>query len=93
VIASSDLGDTLFVEICGTASPVLPDLVSQAMNLAARHAESLQDSAKAVGVNVHVCGGGKSDTLYRAVVSTQDATRYLNGEIGWETFQSLWKSA
>jgi hypothetical protein len=93
VLADSDLGDTLYVDYCGSPSPTLPQQIAQGMEIAAQKAPSIQANAKAIGVNVRTCGTDASDTLYRAVVSVEDATRYLNGELSWEEFQSRWEAA
>ncbi|MBN1201389.1 MAG: hypothetical protein JXJ20_05985 [Anaerolineae bacterium] len=93
VLARSDLGDTLFIEICGYTTPDLPQLIRQAADIASQQASSLQGELDAVGVAVNLCEAKAHDTLYRAVVSVDDAVKYLNGSIDWEDFQVRWKPA
>lgn len=93
VLAKSDLGDTLFIELCGQPNPDLPRLIAQGMEIAAQKAGSLQADVEAVGVSIDSCkADDQRDTLYRAVVSVGDAVRYANGELNWSAFQSLWES-
>jgi hypothetical protein len=98
IIAQSDLGDTLFVEVCSRPGPDLPQVIIQSMEIAAKQAPALQGQLAAVGVSIRLCGGEQSDTLYRAFVSVDDAIRYVNGEMGegpaaQATFQQLWKTS
>jgi hypothetical protein len=100
VVAESKLGKTLYVETCGQAGPELPNLIEQSMELVSREAPALQNELDAVGINVTTCNGENSDVLYRAVVSVDDAARYVGGELGNDTeqadvvqarFQETWK--
>lgn len=98
VVAESDLGSTMFVQLCGRPDRSLPKLITQGMDIAAQQAPSLQGQLAAVGVSVNLCGGEQDDTLYRAHVSVDDALRYVNGELGegataQAAFQKLWKTA
>jgi hypothetical protein len=93
VFAESELGDALYIKICGRADPTFPQLVSRGMDTAAQQASVVQNSVKAVGITIEACDAAKHDTLYRAVVSVNDALRYQAGEIEWATFQKLWKTS
>jgi hypothetical protein len=98
VVAESSLGQTLFVEFCAQPSPDLPPLIAQGMDIAARQARAVEGTLPAVGVSIDLCSGEKRDNLYRAFVSTADAIRYLNGdlgqgEVGAASFQALWKTS
>jgi len=98
VVAESPLGQTLFVEFCAQPTPELPRLVAQGMDIVARQARAIQGTLPAVGVSVDLCAGDKRDNLYRAFASTEDAIRYVNGdlgqgEIGAANFQALWRTS
>jgi hypothetical protein len=90
IIASSDLGDALYVELCGEANPDLPQLVSEGMEIATQQALALEGELDAVGVSINMCQSAEHDTLYRAVVSIEDAKRYLDGELDWAAYQGQW---
>jgi hypothetical protein len=92
VMATSDLGDTLFIEVCGQSTPDLTDTIQRSMEIAARQAPLLEGQAAAVGVTIKNCQSEQQDTLYRAVVPVNDAINYLEGTIDWPTFGSRWKS-
>ena len=100
VVAESKLGKTLYVETCGQAGPALPNLIEQSMELVSREAPALQTELDAVGINVTTCNDESRDVLYRAVVSVDNAARYVGGELGDDTeqadivqarFQETWK--
>jgi hypothetical protein len=98
IVAESALGQTLFVEFCAQPTPDLPQLVAQGMDIAARQARSITDTLPAVGVSVDLCKGETRDNLYRAFVSTAEAIRYMDGdlgqgEVGAASFQALWKTS
>lgn len=97
VVAKTEAGDTLFIQLCSQPTPNLPALAMQGMDLAARQAPVLEGELDAVGVAIHLCGSAKADALYRAYVPLQDAIRYANGELGegaagQAAFQRLWKT-
>lgn len=91
VVAKSDLGDAMLLQICDRPGPGLPAYVAQGMSILAQQSAALQDELEAVGVDVSICGDDSRDTLYRAFASLADAQRYANYEISLTEFQSLWK--
>lgn len=93
LFAESELGDTLFIKICGRADSTFPQLVTNGMDIAAQQVSTAQDTVDAVGITVEDCEAAEHDTLYRAVVSVADAMRYQNGELDRSAFQKLWKTA
>lgn len=90
VVATSSLGNTFFVELCSLPSPMLPQLVTAGMGLAAGQAPTLQDQVSAVGITIDACSTAEHDKLYRAVAPMEQALRYANGEITWEEFRASW---
>lgn len=90
VVATSSLGNTFFVELCSAPSPVLPQLVTTGMGLAAGQAPALQEQVSAVGITIDACGTSGHDKLYRAVAPLDQALRYANGEITWDEFRATW---
>jgi hypothetical protein len=97
VVAESPIGSTLYVQLCSSPNPGLPQLALQGMDIAAREAPSLQGQLAAVGVSIKLCGTESHDTLYRAYVPLSDAIRYSNGDLGEgqtgeAAFQKLWKT-
>ncbi len=93
VLAESELGKTFYVRICGQVDPTLPDGINAGMQLASQQAAQLEGEVDAVGVSVESCINEKHDTLYRAVVSTEDAVRYQSGELSWAEYQRRWTKA
>jgi hypothetical protein len=98
IVAESDMGSAMFVQLCGRPDPGLTQLIMQGMDIAAQQAPSLQGQLAAVGISVNLCGGEKRDTLYRASVSLDDAIRYIDGDLGEgqagrAAFQKLWKTS
>lgn len=98
VVAETQMGSTMFVELCGQPGPSLPPLVTQSMDIAARQAQALEGQLDAVGVSVNLCDSEPHDTLYRAFVSLSDAARYASGELGegeagQAAFQGLWQTS
>jgi hypothetical protein len=98
IVAESALGQTLFIEFCAQPTPDLPQLITQGMDIAARQARTVADALPAIGVSVDLCGDETRDNLYRAFVSTADATRYVDGdlgqgEVGAASFQALWRTS
>jgi hypothetical protein len=98
IVAESALGQTLFVEFCAQPTPDLPQLIAQGMDIAARQARTVTGVLPALGVSVDLCGGESRDNLYRAFVSTADAIRYEDGdlgqgEVGAASFQALWRTS
>jgi hypothetical protein len=91
VVAKSDLGDAILLQICDRPGPGLPAYIAQGMSILAQQSAALQDELEAVGVDVAICGDGSRDTLYRAFATVADAQRYANNEIGLTEFQTTWK--
>ncbi len=97
-IAESSLGRTLFVEFCREPSPTLAEDINRAMRVVLEQAPALEGAVEAVGVSVNRCQAAQHDTLYRAVVSLQDALRYqehasAQDEISWAEFQQYWHTS
>lgn len=101
LIAKSDLGDTLFAEVCTSPDRSLPQIINESMEIVASQASNVQEELDAVGVTITTCDGDKRDTLYRAFVSVDNVMRYLNGELddgGADTsiiqarFQEMWET-
>ncbi len=97
-IAETSLGRTLFVEFCREPSPTLADDINRAMRIVLEQSPDVEGAVDAVGVSVNRCQAPQHDTLYRAVVSLQDALRYQNqvsaqDEIGWAEFQQYWHTS
>jgi hypothetical protein len=98
VVAESALGQTLFIEFCAQPTPELPQIIAQAMDIAAHQARAVEGILPAVGVSLDLCSGQNRDNLYRAFVPTADAVRYVDGdlgqgEVGAASFQALWQTS
>ena len=99
IVATSELGDTLFVEVCSRPTPNMPQLIKQAMQIAAQEAPAVDGILPAIGVNVALCQNDAKDTLFRSVTPVQNALTYLgqtntqDEEEAWIDFQSIWLSS
>ncbi len=97
-IAETSLGRTFFVEFCREPSPTLADDINNAMHIALAQAPALEGAVDAIGVSINRCQAPQHDTLYRAVVTLQDALRYQDtasaqDEISWAEFQQYWHTS
>lgn len=98
LVAKSDLGNTLFVRVCGQPGPAMPQKALEGMEIAVQQAPDIQGELDAVGVSVANCDSAEHDTYYRAVVPVEDAVRYIIGDFGQgdqalAQFQALWQKA
>jgi len=97
IVAKTDAGNTLFVQMCTQPGPNFPQVAMQGMDIAAQQAPALEGALDAIGVSINLCGSPQYDSLYRAYAPLQDAIRYANGDLGegaagQAAFQKLWKS-
>jgi hypothetical protein len=79
-VISTEMGETLNVEVCGVAGPRLQANVNKAMDILAQEAYKIRDSIKGAAVEFINCASGDT-RLFRAMVDIATITTYVDGSL------------
>jgi hypothetical protein len=79
-VISTEIGETLNVEVCGVAGPRLQTNVNKAMDILAQEAYKIRDSIKGASVEFINCTSGDV-RLFRATVAIEAITTYVDGNL------------
>lgn len=88
-IATTDLGDTLVVDVCSQQGSELREKLPQVMETLANNHELYESVAQAVGARMVDCE--TNSPLIALGVPLSDAVDYADGTLDSEQFQAKWK--